>query len=1672
MRKTTRLILFFVSMLFVEYAYSTHIVGGSLTYVYINDSTYAVTLKLYRDCSGINLPGSVDITVLGYDGVPFSPSKDFTMPRRSVSNLPSNLDSCATPPNPMPCVQEGIYTFTVNNFSPNPGGYHMYTQIVARNGSLSNINAPGSAGESFYAYIPGPTVYWLEDFTLANGTTVDNGATAWSISSGTTSVNSAQVNGNLFEVTGANDGEVIWTSQVINISTFTNGVDAKVSLAETGALENTDSINVFYSINGGTLTAFPINGILANDFTSATAKATGLAGNTLQLFIQVHYDNASPNSEVYTFDDVIVYESDTLINSNPVFDLFPPLFLCAGTPFTFDHKATDADGDSLAYAFYTPYDGDAAVGGPKDPTFSNNVATFLPVVWLAGFSATAPLGAPPLSLSATTGLLSGTPGSIGQFVVGVKVKEYRNGVLLSETLRDFQFNIIVCPPLAQAGLSPFNGCNGNAVSFSPDDTLGSAFWWDLGNTLATDDTSLLKFPTYTYPTSGTYTVTLIANKGTYCSDTAYTTVTTSTVSAAFSHNAPVCLGSLITFTNSSTKSANATIASYLWAFGDGSTSTTTSTNPTHTYTTTGVFSVSLTATNNFGCDSMTVKSLTVNPIPTANAGSSSLVCATSPAVVLNGSVTNATTISWTSNGTGAFTPNNTTLNATYTPSAADITAGVVTLTLSTTSNAPCNASDTMKITINATPTASAAGGDQTLCGITTATLAANTPATGTGAWSFVSGSAVITNSTSATTTVTGLTPGSSYTLRWTVSNGVCPPSTDDAIITVSLLATANAGSSRVVCATSPAVVLSGNITNAPGSSWTSDGTGAFTPNNTTINATYTPSAADIIAGIVTLTLSTTGHAPCDVSDTMQITISGVPTAANAGPDQTVCGLTTATLAANAPATGTGKWTLVSGSGIITNSASPTSSITGLTTGTTNTFRWTISNGACTPSTDDVVIKVDSLPTTANAGPDQYICNISTMLAANNPTVGTGGWSIIYGTPVLSSTVSPTATVSGLAAGDSIILRWTITKGFCTSFDEVTIVVNTILTSVNPGNDQTVCSSSLVQLNGNVSGNTTTGAWSSSGSGIFAPNANILNATYAFSNADTAAGAVTLYLTSTNNGQCSISIDSIQITIEIPAKVNAGPDQQMCENNPVVNLVGSVSGLSTTGQWSSPGDGNFALATNLSTSYTAGPNDISSGSFLVILSSTNNSTCPATDDSLTVTVTPAPIVTAGVNQVVCSNSAIQLSATVSGSSTTGVWSGNGTGTFSPNNTTLNGTYTPSIADITAGQVKLVLTSTNNGNCLPVTDTVQIDFFDLPIPNAGPDQITCSTFPSVTLSGSVAGGTSTGVWSTTGTGNFTPNVNTLSASYNISAADIISGSVYVILTSSNNGPCPSVPDTMKIDIIEQPSTSLADTFFCTKNLNSIELIGGIIGDTGTFIWRTSGTGTFKPNNTSNPIQYKPSAADIANGFVTIKFISAGNSPCANDTSIITLTLYPSPVSAFSPSKIVCFVPNDKVVYTNQSVNAISYIWSFGDGTPNTTLTNPSHNYTKVGKYITQLIAENNFGCTDTSEIEITVSGQIITPTGFTPDPNGPNDGKYIPGDLSNNIFLPYADGVTDYHLMIFNRWGELIFESVDITIGWNGYYRGKLCQQDTYVWKIEAKFNDGRDYIDKGSVTLLR
>ncbi|MCC7302150.1 MAG: gliding motility-associated C-terminal domain-containing protein [Bacteroidia bacterium] len=211
-------------------------------------------------------------------------------------------------------------------------------------------------------------------------------------------------------------------------------------------------------------------------------------------------------------------------NSSPRYDSLPPLFMCTNVPFLFNHSATDPDGDSLAYKFCDPWDGASQVNPmpqpPAPPPYN-----FVP--WQPPYNATYPIASSPaFTVNVNSGVLSGTPNLIGNWVAAVCVEEWRNGQLLSVNKRDYQFNVLNCPGLVVSSVPPqVSTCASMTINFANNSTGATSYFWNFGDPTTTGDTSSLFSPTWTYSDTGTYTVMLIGNPGSTCADTGYATVT-------------------------------------------------------------------------------------------------------------------------------------------------------------------------------------------------------------------------------------------------------------------------------------------------------------------------------------------------------------------------------------------------------------------------------------------------------------------------------------------------------------------------------------------------------------------------------------------------------------------------------------------------------------------------------------------------------------------------------------------------------------------------------------------------------------------------------------------------------------------------------------------------------------------------------------------------------------------------------------------------------------------------------------------------------------------------------------------------------------------------------------------------------------------------------------------
>jgi gliding motility-associated-like protein len=279
--------------------------------------------------------------------------------------------------------------------------------------------------------------------------------------------------------------------------------------------------------------------------------------------------------------------------------------------------------------------------------------------------------------------------------------------------------------------------------------------------------------------------------------------------------------------------------------------------------------------------------------------------------------------------------------------------------------------------------------------------------------------------------------------------------------------------------------------------------------------------------------------------------------------------------------------------------------------------------------------------------------------------------------------------------------------------------------------------------------------------------------------------------------------------------------------------------------------------------------------------------------------------------------------------------------------------------------------------------------------------------------------------------------------------------------------SISDSVTINVFPLPQPDTVNI-----NLTGCQPFNAYFDDTvnsnATYLWQfgdgTSSTDTAPYHTYLFPGIYNITVTITSSNGCTNKTDNAGK-VVVNPKPKLTCTATPNITDLKSP--YVTFNVTD-------ALNKDSlYFWKTGDGYT-TTASSFQHTYKDTGTFWALVTVTNTYGCTDSCGVPVVIKPywDIVAPNAFTPSVYGPNGGAYNPNSMSNEVFFPLAKYVTEFHMMIFNRWGELVFESFDINIGWDGYYRGQLLQQDVYVWKIEAKFAEGTKVTKVGDVTLLR
>lgn len=218
-------------------------------------------------------------------------------------------------------------------------------------------------------------------------------------------------------------------------------------------------------------------------------------------------------------------------------------------------------------------------------------------------------------------------------------------------------------------------------------------------------------------------------------------------------------------------------------------------------------------------------------------------------------------------------------------------------------------------------------------------------------------------------------------------------------------------------------------------------------------------------------------------------------------------------------------------------------------------------------------------------------------------------------------------------------------------------------------------------------------------------------------------------------------------------------------------------------------------------------------------------------------------------------------------------------------------------------------------------------------------------------------------------------------------------------------------------------------------------------------------FGDNNASS--QFSPSHLYNSPGTYNITLIITDNGTCnLNDTAVGQVTVNQQPIAGFNLAQDT-FLFETPVNFANNSIFYSQVNWDFGDGTTSVE-ENPTHIYHTIGAKTVCIIASNT-ACADTfcREIFIRYIANIGVPNAFSPNGDGINDVVKIEGK-----------GIVELTFRIFNRWGELVFETHDKNIGWDGIYKGILQEMETYTYTADAVLINGDNKFLKGNITLLR
>lgn len=722
---------------------------------------------------------------------------------------------------------------------------------------------------------------------------------------------------------------------------------------------------------------------------------------------------------------------------------------------------------------------------------------------------------------------------------------------------------------------------------------------------------------------------------------------------------------------------------------------------------------------------------------------------------------------------------------------------------------------------------------------------------------------------------------------------------------------------------------------------------------------------------------------------------------------------------------------------------------------------------------DVSVPTGSVLCKNNVSP---INLIGTVTNANNG-VWTGGNGGVFGVPGANTTYTPS--VADIQSG-AITLSLTSVLPFpgcanTTATFGVTFI-NSATVSVVPTVTQVCTNSSSLVLSGNVSGITTTGSWSG-GSGAYVPTNASPTTTYLLSQADLGQSSITLTLTSTNDSLCASETATMLINVIPKPQIFMPLDlDSVCISSGSVALTGTITGLSPLGFWSSSGTGSLVPglgAGTVTATYFLGALDAQAGVVDFTLQSSAG-VCPSESATLEITIIEPPIVTVANNVLpVCNNASVALSGTITGFTSTGIWSTSSAtsspGTFTPSPTNLNGLYFPSAADVEAGFVILTLSSTNNGVCPASTAAFTASFIPSPKADFSSFGKRCAgsniSFSSTTSSNGTQSlkynwdfgdksGSSLIVnpiksYSASGVYLVTLTVTGISA-LNVECSDVTSKTFTVKTLPVASFTAPPACQDMPVNFTNRSTSPLGADPIIQWEYN--------FGDKDTTKNRIIKT---NPSGVSH--LYKTPGSYFASLTVTAGVQgSDASSGCVSEPAFLQVDVLIKPKAEFGMTNnpAVVLEPIYFSDFSQPVGNIKAWYWQFGDDAASSEQA-PSHIYQLANLYTIKLTITDAAGCQDTITKDIGVNLLPQVPAAFSPNGDATNDVLHVMGGPFQNILF-----------RVYNNWGQLLFETNDQKIGWDGKWNGHDQPNGVYVWTLVVDMYNNRQVKLNGDVTIIR